>query len=574
MVRGDPPPSQVGKYRLIAKLGEGGAATVYLAVASGPAGVNKLLVVKILRPELAEDPDVLAMFLEEARLCTRLSHPNIVQTMEVGMDAGRYFIVMEHLEGKPLSALMRVPGIGPDERVHLVAEALEGLHYAHELADYDGTPLHVVHRDVSPQNLFVTYDGHAKLLDFGVAKARSSSTKTDLGVIKGKPRYMSPEQVQGVAIDRRADVFAAGVVLVEAASGRRLWGDKNDVAVLYALGSGYIPRPAELLGPEAHPQLVRILSRALAPSPDDRYATAAALQEDLEAYLRSLGVGATARSIGRALQQQFAADRIRLNAAIDQQVRAAAHDADLKVVSLSTLDAWKQANERPEPSPQAVPGSMSAHSIASAPPRSSRYGAAKAVVAGVIGAAVLVVVGWDPVRAKILGVRGTRPAPALASSAPAQASTPVSSALVAAAPAAPVAAAGSVTLSLQALPREARFILDGKVLDSNPFHARLPRDEARHALRVEAPGFVPQLERLDLSRDAFVQIVLLKGDSAAPPAEKPVAGGLPPSPVGIGQRPPPAAAASPSDMNVSLPDRPSAQPPKDRPIDPTDPYAR
>jgi serine/threonine-protein kinase len=525
MVHGDPPPSQLGKYRLVAKLGEGGAATVYLAVASGPAGVNKLLVVKLLREELTADADVLNMFLEEARLCTRLSHPNIVQTIEVGMDAGRYFIVMEHLEGKPFSALVSVPGIGPDERVHLVAEALEGLHCAHELTDYDGTPMHVVHRDVSPQNLFVTYDGHAKLLDFGVAKARSSSTKTDLGVIKGKPRYMSPEQVQGAAVDRTADVFAAGVVLIEAVSGRRLWGDKNDVAVIYALGNGYIPHPAEVLGPEAHPQLVRILSRALAPSPADRYATAAALQEDLEAYLRSRGGSVSARSIGRALHQHFAADRIRLNAAIDQQLRASAQDADpFDVVSLSSFEAWRHPSDRADSVPHAFPGSMSAHSIASPPARASRYGAAKAMIAGVVGAAVLVVVGWDAVRAKVLGIRGDRPVAAGSASSSERTGAPAAAS--ASAPAVVAIPSAAVTLSPQALPREAHKIVP---------------------VRSDAGGAV--VDRAPMGAAAL-------------------------SPVVTAASPTPAAARVPGDLNLSLPEPSSPKPPKDRAIDPTDPYSR
>ena len=284
-------PLRLGKYRMIARVGTGGGATVYLALASGTAGVNKLLVVKVLKEDLADDPSFVAMFLDEARLSTRLNHPNIVQMIEVGTENGLYFMVMEYLEGKPLSRLAGashisgdgiapgIPGIGRDVLVQLIAESLDGLHYAHELTDYDGTRLGVVHRDFSPQNIFITYDGHAKLLDFGVAKVLTSSVKTEIDVLKGKPRYMAPEHMSGGDIDRRADVFAAGIVLWEAVSGQRMWAGKNDMAVLYAVGSGQIPRLDDV-APQTPPELVRIIHRALAYKRDDRYPTALELQED------------------------------------------------------------------------------------------------------------------------------------------------------------------------------------------------------------------------------------------------------------------------------------------------------
>jgi serine/threonine protein kinase len=171
-------PAALGKYSPFARLGHGGMADVFLAVARGPVGFNKLAVVK--RLHRSED---LQMFLDEARLSARLSHPNIVNTYEVGEASGQYFIAMEYLEGQPLQAILTdwsARGVKIEETVAAFAamQALRGLHYAHELADYDGTPLHVVHRDVSPQNLFITYQGEVKLLDFGIAKAALNSTQT------------------------------------------------------------------------------------------------------------------------------------------------------------------------------------------------------------------------------------------------------------------------------------------------------------------------------------------------------------------------------------------------------------
>src|SRR6185437_1077783 len=191
----------LGKYRLIAELGHGGMAEVYLAVVRGPAGFNKLVVIKQIRPQLAEDPEFLGMFLDEARLAARLSHPNVVQTNEVGQEGNRYFIAMEYLEGQPLNRILhrlqKSGGLPLGLHIKILSDVLAGLHHAHELADYDGTALEVVHRDVTPHNVFVTYEGQVKVVDFGIAKAAGRAGETRHGVIKGKAPYMAPEQAAG-----------------------------------------------------------------------------------------------------------------------------------------------------------------------------------------------------------------------------------------------------------------------------------------------------------------------------------------------------------------------------------------
>ncbi|MEZ4371282.1 MAG: serine/threonine-protein kinase [Polyangiaceae bacterium] len=279
----------LGRYRLLSLLGRGGMASVHLAVSEGPAGFNKLTVIKELLPELAHDPEFLGMFLDEARLAARLRHPSIVQTHDVGQEAGRFYLAMEFLDGQPLSRVtQRLADLGaPLSREHYIRvlmEVLSALDYAHHLCDYDGRPLEIVHRDVSPQNVFVTYDGQVKLVDFGIAKAVDSNTETRTGVLKGKVKYMSPEQAAGDKVDARADLFAVGVMLFEAVTGERLWAGMRNVTVVSRLLRGEIPDPREVK-PELPDSLYVILKTALAPDINERYPSAGAFRSDLEAYL-------------------------------------------------------------------------------------------------------------------------------------------------------------------------------------------------------------------------------------------------------------------------------------------------
>ncbi len=317
--------STLGKYRLIAELGHGGMAEVYLAVVRGPAGFNKLVVIKQIRPQLAEDPEFLGMFLDEARLAARLSHPNVVQTNEVGQDGERYFIAMEYLEGQPLNRivhrLQKNGGMALPLQIKILSEALAGLHHAHELADYDGTHLGVVHRDVTPHNVFITYDGQVKVVDFGIAKALNSSSETRSGVLKGKVAYMAPEQARGERVDRRADVFSVGVMLWEAATGKRMWKGVPDITILQRLLSADVPTPRSVR-PEIPEKLEAIILKSLAHHAGDRYATAADLQTALEDYLDAGGERVHTRDIGKAMMAAFEADRAKIKGIIDEQLRA------------------------------------------------------------------------------------------------------------------------------------------------------------------------------------------------------------------------------------------------------------
>jgi serine/threonine-protein kinase len=246
-------------------------ADVLLALVAGPAGSGfaKLAVLKKLRANLVEDPEFIAMLVDEARITARLNHPNVVQTLEVGAVNGEYFLAMEYLDGQPLHRILRraekTQKAFPRELGYLViADALAGLHHAHQLADYDGTPLQIVHRDVTPQNIFITYDGQVKVVDFGIAKAVGRAAETKHGIVKGKVRYMSPEQAMGNEVDARADTFAAGILLWEAATRRSLWGNLEDPAILQSLILGDYPASPRALDPEVPEEIDRICVKALA----------------------------------------------------------------------------------------------------------------------------------------------------------------------------------------------------------------------------------------------------------------------------------------------------------------------
>lgn len=337
-----------GKYTLLAELGHGGMADVFLAVVQGPGGFSKLQVLKCLRKNLAEDPEFVTMLVDEARLAARLNHPNVVQTLEVGSVGTQYFIAMEYLEGQPMNRVThRAKGrddIPKGLFYGAVLDALAGLHHAHELADYDGTPLEVVHRDVSPHNVFITYDGQSKIVDFGIAKAAGRVAETRQGVVKGKVQYMAPEQAMGGKVDRRVDLFAVGVMLYEIATGGRMWKSMEEIEIFRELAAGRVRRSPREVDPSVPEELDRICQRALAPDPADRYATALDLQADLEAFLESHGGRLPAREAGKLVAKLFEDRRVETRSLIEQKLSelkaapsAPVSMANLKADTSSTL---------------------------------------------------------------------------------------------------------------------------------------------------------------------------------------------------------------------------------------------
>jgi serine/threonine protein kinase len=318
-------PQAIGKYRLIAPIGRGGMAHIFLARMSGPSGFSKLFVMKVLRDELREGGDeCVTMFLDEARLAARLSHPNIVQTYDVGEANGHYYIAMEYLEGQALRFVERRlgrHGFPEPQYLRVLAQTARALHHAHELRDYDGTPLQVVHRDVSPQNVFVTYDGRVKLLDFGIAKADNAEHLTKVGVIKGKVDYIAPEQIRGEQVDRRADIFSLGVMLFEAITHVRFAGGSkvSEVTKMHDRVTGREPRVREVRD-DVPGELEHICERAIALDPADRTATALEFAEDLERYLVSANLRPEPEQLAAAMEPAFREERAQIARVVQQQM--------------------------------------------------------------------------------------------------------------------------------------------------------------------------------------------------------------------------------------------------------------
>ena len=286
--RGDATVRRLGRYQIIGRLATGGMAEVYLALSGDVPGFRTLVVVKRILPHLASNAQFIRMFLDEARLAALLDHPNIVRIIEVGHDGEDYFLVMELVQGKPLSAVLRKAARehkppSPALTSYLISQAAHGLAYAHTLTDGDGRPLGVVHRDVSPQNVLISFEGAVKMIDFGVARAFGRVAHTSPGGLKGKIDYMSPEQASAEEVDHRADVFALGVVLWEALTGRRLFRRETELATMRAIVDDPIPHPAEI-APSIPADLDAIVMRALRKRKDARYASAQEMAAALERF--------------------------------------------------------------------------------------------------------------------------------------------------------------------------------------------------------------------------------------------------------------------------------------------------
>jgi serine/threonine-protein kinase len=282
-------PVRFGKYTLVDRIAVGGMAEIFLARQAGLEGFEKTIVIKRIRPHLSKQSNFVKMFLNEAKLAAQLNHPNIVQIYDLGKISESYFIAMEYIFGRDMRRIIpKADSLGiPFPMVYalkIASSVCEGLYYAHMRTDMYGQPLHIVHRDVTPENIFVSFDGTVKVLDFGIAKAANQIEQTRAGEIKGKLSYMSPEQCMGKALDNRSDIFSMGTVLYEWLTGFKLFTGDSEVAILKSITEGKIYAPSYFKAdiPEA---VEAILMKALEKDRDRRYQTAWEMQYDLDQFL-------------------------------------------------------------------------------------------------------------------------------------------------------------------------------------------------------------------------------------------------------------------------------------------------
>jgi serine/threonine-protein kinase len=452
-------------YRPLLELGEGGMARIMLALATGAGGFNKLVVLKIMRMG-QDNGEIRRLLMAEARLSARLNHPNVVQVHEVVHAADLPYLVMEYLDGRPLSTLRTSDVLTPTMLMTALSDALVGLHHAHELTDFDGTPLQIVHRDVSPHNIFVTYDGAVKVLDFGIAKMRHEESNTETGEVKGKLAYMPPEQLLGEAVDRRADVFAVGGILWELATGTRMWANVTQANLMHRLISGDIPRPSSVANVD--PELERIIVKATAPRREDRYDTALDLRRDLDAYLESTGQRASLRDVGALLAEAFKQERQQRARAIKEALRhnsiPPAANAELDLVTGSEQQVAPRSNSR------------------------------KIWIAA--GVAALLVLGagiWRHSSSGALPASPALPAPA------------------------------KISLHVQASPPTAKVQIDDQQFDSASVSLTFPQDSRAHRILVFADGFVSDSRSVIFDKSLALEVALRPNASAQAEASSPTA---------------------------------------------------
>lgn len=486
------------RYRPIIALGHGGMADVLLSVGRGPSGFNKLVVLKTMRKELVTDEDLRQMFLAEARLSARLNHPNVVQVYEV-VDTALPCIIMEYLEGQPMSGLYHEAGerFTIPLQLKVLSETLAGLHYSHELKDYDGTPLNIVHRDVSPQNIFITYDGVVKVLDFGIAKASDATGHTRTGVVKGKITYMPREQLLSEQTDRRADIYAVGCIMWQTAAGQKLWQGMQEGDVIRALIEGKIPAPSSVR--PVDPKLEAIVMKALAPEADGRYSTAEEFRLAVDNYLNETSPKTSMREVGELVASVFTEQ----------------HETRKRQIHVALTAP------RSEPPPvipeglESIISSGTGISVQSKILEQKRELVWTIVIA--VGAALLALGGMIAFLAW-RGSREDRTPQVAANTAPSQPE--------------------QIQVQLRAFPAAAQLSVDGSPLSGNPATLTVPSDTRDHEIKATLAGHEPYTKVVRFDRDLSLEIML----QALPAPEPSIAPQTKPTgPIRYVPRPPAAA---------------------------------
>lgn len=464
--------TRLGPYELLREVGYGGMGSVYLGRRLGLGGFHKWVAIKTIHPHLAKEAGFVTMFLDEARTAASMQHPNVTTVFDVGEADGTYFLAMEYLHGEHLGVFQDTGPIDPHLAAHTIARAAEGLHHAHEILDERGVPRGLVHRDVSPHNIFLTYDGHVKVTDFGIARAEGRLAKTtETGRIKGKCAYMAPEQVQAQPLDRRADLFALGVVLWELTTGERLYVAPTDAQVLLAI-LREDPREPSWLVPDYPPALEAIVMKCLARDPDDRFASCAELARALDAFVATASRPIGATELAALMHERFASLR---------------HDKDRLLRGASTPAVASATEETvvadaPTPDPVSRPATIttdtSSRSATSERSGQTPMPTKRRRVAVLAGLGLLGIVGIS------LGIllRGSEHA----------------------------------TLRVQSEPSGARVVLDGTPISGVTPLVIDDVTHGRHRLQLELEGFARHEAPIDVNREEVEVSYALRSEQTSP----------------------------------------------------------
>ncbi len=534
------PGATLGRYELLVPIASGGMAHVWAARLVGHGGFTKIVALKTMLPQMLEDPQFEAMFLDEARIAAKLRHPNVCETFDLGEDEGVLYLAMEWVDGPSLLRLTHPDGrtcmpIRHRLAAHIVSEACAGLHAAHELLDDDGTPLGVIHRDVSPHNILLSSAGAVKLTDFGVAQARGKTYSTQTGELKGKVAYMSPEQLEGlVPIDRRSDVFGLGCVLYEITTGRRPFEADGDGAVVHRILNAKALRPREVV-PTFPPDLESIIMTAIGHHPDERFSTADEMRVALGVYLDKREP-ITASDVAQLVGERYATDgddrreRIRLACAqrgshpsysdlpppssrpLVSMAPVSSAPVSKKPYSFKPTSFTPQIRTTPSSSPQ-LPTSSTPHSFAptssgaisirppifvAAPTPPAR---ARPLVPVLLGGLAMITVlgagGW---------YMGKRPAlpPVVVVRAPAEtAPTPLPKVSVT-----PSVRTAPGRVTFHVIPKNALMLVDGVLMPAGVDAIERPGNGTRRVM-FRAEKFEDYVEVVDTSTPAMLDIVLL-----------------------------------------------------------------
>jgi serine/threonine protein kinase len=508
-----PPPlgrSMIGRYEVIYPIAQGGMASIYAGRLSGLAGFERIVAIKVIHSHLAAEDSFVRMFLDEARLAARIHHPNVGEIVEVGEDDGIFYMIGELIFGQSLRALMRrsrKKGIKIPNALlaDITAQVCRGLHAAHELKDTDGNPLGLVHRDVSPRNILITYDGFVKLIDFGVAFSQGKVSQTDVGTLKGKIGYMSPEQIRCEGLDRRSDIFSLGVVLYQMVTGQQPFSGDSDIERLNKILNYKFKKPTEIVqGLDL--ELERIILASMAESADNRYANAADMAQDLAKYIKweaeNVGAGVLSNLMHELFSDEYSShqDQLREYRKDDKELAEDFPKFESKKIKLDTSPGMTVPDETRAATP------LSKHKY-------QREKLSKRMGIIILAAVVVLFLGGIPLFLYFKNNAEPRPG---ANQAVDPEIKPVSQteeqenqAAENEPPAAEETSKG-IRIDLNINPKTAAVSLDGNALGSGISHISLTADGKNHTIEISREGYATQKTDFIADVDKTIIVTLVQ----------------------------------------------------------------